>query len=479
MTHFFRPLVVLAVFLILSAGGVSSAYAQEATEPPTSPPGFDNPDDVTDIDQYRLPSWSFTTVLLNLSGGAQRGSRSSESDVAGATDFESTNSNLRLNLAPSLQTFTESEDRRFRLTVTPRLFVAGQGDTREEDGQQVSEGDGTRFDTGLDVNLDLTEYVAGDLFLQTQTNNSVNYNRNAFEGTADGAQVRDAVNLEVDYSSNTRLGIGFGRLRDVTPVIRALRVRERLNELGRNDVLTSGNIQAAAQQFARRPGYAPVYDRGDKYFWNDFFSGIESQSGDFLPYESFYLAESLVEQVARRQEGYEVSAGVDLNYSNRLDKLEEEFGMDERMRQINSSIGFFTQGRYATNLSLRQQITVFGDAEYVVPTDDNSNADGVFDMQIGGEHLWEIADRYQLITSATADYLRQTQEDRDAATLFNGIVSSDFAVFIENNVRLDAGLDYVLSRSILRRSSSEAFRETTNDIRFSFGVNYFLFRGLK
>ncbi len=474
MIYLSRALAIFVVLAIVSVGGLSPAHAQEATEPPTSPPGFDNPDDVTDIDQYRLPSWSFTTVLLNLSGGARRGSNSSERDIVGSPEDRSTVTGLRLNLAPSLETFTESEDRRFRLNLTPTLRVRGGGNTDEENNEQVSESDFRRVETALDINVDLTEYVAGDLFLQARTDNAAKYNRRTFEATTGGMQARDALDLEVDYSSRTRLGIGFGRLRDVTPVIRALRVRERLKELGRADVLSSDNVQAAARQFARRPGYAPIYDRGDKYFWSDFFSGIESQSTDLLPYESFYLAESLVEQVARRQEGYEVSAGVDLSYSSRLEKQDRAFGADERRRSINSSVGLFTEGRYATNLSLRQQITVFGGVEYAIPTEENTTINGFLETRLGGEHLWEIADRYQLITSATARYGRRIPEQGDARTQFDGIVSSDFAVFVENNVRLNAGLDYSF-----QRSSSGTFRQTATGLRFSFGVNYFLFRGLK
>lgn len=455
---------------------IAPALAQETADPPTTPPGFDIPDDVTDIDQYRLPSWSFTTVLLNLSGGGRRRSLALDSDIAGSPDRDVNNFSLNLNLAPSLETFTESEDRRFRLDVDPVLRVGGSGVSDEEGGEQIFEEDQRAVVTSLNVSTDWTEYVAGDVFLRARTDNFARYDRVSTETTDRGTRVQDEVDLAVVYESRARLGVGFGRLRDVTPVIRALRVQERLQELGRENVLSSDNIQAAAQQFARRPGYAPVYDRGDKYFWNDFFSGIEAQSSELLAYESFYLAESLVEQVARRQEGYEVSAGIDLDYLNRLNKENQASGFDERRRSINSTVGFFAEGRYATNTSLRQQITVFGDVSYGIPTQEDASIEGVLQASVGGRHLWEIADRYQLITSATAQHRRQKPETGDAVTDVDLLASSNFAVFVENNVRLNAGLNYNYSLSTTDFANSQ---RTTNEIRFSFGVNYFLFRGLK
>ena len=358
-----------------------------------------------------FPRGALRRSCLICSGGGRRSSSASEQDISGTPEESANSFSYNLNLTPSLETFTESEDRRFRLNVDPELRVDGSGGTQEQNDQQVAEADGRALETALNVDIDWTEYVAGDVFLQARTDNRARYERSSVEATENGTSVQEQVDVEVRYNSGARLGIGFGRLRDVTPVIRALRVRERLNELGRGNVLSSENVQAAAQQFARRPGYAPVYDRSDKYFWNDFFSGIESRSSELLAYESFYLAESLVEQVARRQEGYEVSAGVDLNYSNRLDKRDEEFGVQARSRQINSSLGLFTQGRYAANLSLRQQITVFGGADYGVPTQEDTSVDGVLEARLGGRHLWEIADRYQLITSAATQYQRTNVED--------------------------------------------------------------------
>lgn len=58
--------------------------------------------------------------------------------------------------------------------------------------------------------------------------------------------------VRVDYSSSARLGIGLGRVRNVTPVVRALRVRERMRELGM-DEMGRDQVPAAAQQFAAIP----------------------------------------------------------------------------------------------------------------------------------------------------------------------------------------------------------------------------------
>jgi Tat protein secretion system quality control protein TatD with DNase activity len=63
-------------------------------------------------------------------------------------------------------------------------------------------------------------------------------------------------------------GIGIGRSRDVTPLIRAQRLSERLEALGRPP-LSAHQVQQVAQVLAREEGYRIVFDRPDRSFWRD------------------------------------------------------------------------------------------------------------------------------------------------------------------------------------------------------------------
>ena len=218
-----------------------SAYAQDQ---PTSPVGFTDPMDVSAIESYRLPTWSFTQIRLNLGSDVFRTGAEKESS-------ESILRSYQAQFAPDFETFYESEDRVFSLRVTPtygynRFYQEQDTRTRTTERTEVN------TDAVLDVNLSLNEYVGDEVFVDVWTGNEVDRRFEEVEEERSGTEPVENSRVRVDYSSSARLGIGLGRVRNVTPVVRALRVRERMRELGM-DEMGRDQVQAAAQQFAAIP----------------------------------------------------------------------------------------------------------------------------------------------------------------------------------------------------------------------------------
>lgn len=476
-------LSVLGLIVVLACP--SHVFAQEAPDdPPTTPPGYDDPEDVTDITRYRLPTWTFTTVTLDLDGGTDRSRATTDGAFGSSPDREETVTGYDFATSPRLLTFTESEDRQFQLVISSDLDLAGNSLTEEGGSTQNRERSASEIGTALNIEIDWNEYVNDELFLTARSDLLGDYDRMQMDVDVAGVPVEDRTDTSVRYRSSTRLGVGFGRIRDVTPVFRALRVRERLNRLGRDNVMSAGDVQAAAQQFARRPGYNAIYDRPDKYFWNDLFSRAEDAGADLQPFEVFYVAEALQEPIARRFEGYEVTAGVNLQYRNQLQKTDADFAPDGRNRILSHRYGPFLRAEYVTNLNLRQQVGLTGDAQFAIPTDDDAIFDNVTSTRASARWLWEIADRYRLNTTARASYRRQhrnSTDTQDAVTAndWTTRLNSNLTVFLENRLAVTAGGGVLYARSSVDEGGFPSASDSSQSSLFlNVSVRYFLFRNL-
>lgn len=114
------------------------------------------------------------------------------------------------------------------------------------------------------------------------------------------------------------LGVGTGKLRDVTSVITALRFEERLKRVNLlMGQLTDDQINSIAQQFSLFSFYNATYDRPGKYFWDDMrkiLDGFEINLSQSTLHSQYYIFESVNELKFRRIEGSSLKAGLDFNY---------------------------------------------------------------------------------------------------------------------------------------------------------------------
>ncbi|HHP7238550.1 hypothetical protein [Longibacter sp.] len=470
-----RLTAALAGLLFFTLIPATAVGQETGDDPPTSPPGYATPSDVTDITRYRLPTWSYTNLWLNVSSSGSRSTRSTDLQDPLQIDREQTRSSLATSFRPEAETFYESEQRTFELRVTP-VFDYDRRTQDEEAGNASREEDVRTVTSAIGVDLEWNEYVQENFFLAARTSNQAAYLNRSTTINEPLSPEDDVQNLGVVYASRARLGVGFGRVRDVTPVVRALRVRERLRALGREEVMGADAVQAAAQAFARRPGYTAIYDRPDKYFWNDLFSGIGNTADGLAPGEVFFVAEALQEPVARRLEGGEVRVGLTLDYENELDRTEDNGILSQRSRTIDSAYGVFASGEYFTNLGLRQQIGFVLDGQYLRPTEDDRIADSRSRITLDATWLYDVADRFQLDTQVNARYNRISRVEPFEAQewTLGANVQTDARVFIENRLLLTAGVGYAYDYE----DQEDFGDQTSHGMFFDVGVRYYLFRSL-
>lgn len=183
----------------------SAPYRGASAGPWAHVAGVSNPDSTQPVRAYRLPPWHWSTWTLQAGGGTNL-----ESGRDGTDRFSA-----NLSGHPTYRSFWESETRQAFLRVTPALSV------NREEGQW--DGDRLDYETDLRLRGTVREYVADRTFLLVGTEEELAYGWNRREKDS-GTQTKTSFRLRTYH----RLGVGVGQVRVVTPVIRALRVRERL-----------------------------------------------------------------------------------------------------------------------------------------------------------------------------------------------------------------------------------------------------------
>lgn len=434
--------------------------------------GFSAPDSTQPIEAYRLPDWRSSVWELRFNGGGDVTRR--DLDDTDGTQYR-TAADVDLRIQPSYDVFWESEARTVSVLLQPVIdFQARSLSVEDTDDDESSR----RIEFGVSANGLLREYVSDETFLFGSMNTSTGF----LDGVVnrDDPDVRDIDRYRFFGSYQARTGIGFGRVRDVTPVVRALRVRERLRALDANVSLSSADVQAAARQLAREPSYNAVYDRRDKYFWRDFFESA-GVSGGLSPFDVFYVADVLREPLGRRLEGAEISVGPQANYRNELNREDSDPGELDRDRTIESEVGGFVHARWYHNVSLRHQLGLVVDNTYRRTLQTESELDHRLDL--GGEFqwLWIVADRIQLDTRAEAEFFF-TDSPVVETSDFDLSVSryraqSNLTVFVENRLAITAGgsVDYV------RRGTDGPVDGATSevDVSVDVGISYFLSRTIR
>ncbi len=185
-------------------------------------------------------------------------------------------------LNPNYRGVWEGEEQSAWLDVSPRLRLghsASSTDTTDEQDSDITLSVSTEgsFKNDLGSRTFFFAGGGGDIYYQHR------------RGTDSDEDSYTRSSGDIHFQA-VRVGIGMGRVRIVTPVIRALRVRERLHAVPQTR-LSDEQVQTAARQLARRPGYESVYDRPDKFFWRDFFENVgatdqtpfDTKSGCKLP----------------------------------------------------------------------------------------------------------------------------------------------------------------------------------------------------
>ena len=333
--------------------------------------GFSDPDDVGALLDYRLPDWSYRAWTLNadLSGNAGTHTYPTTTNISNA---------FRSNLGTTFRQNWESD-----LNNRSIHGSLGGNYTREHRGYETGERSGHTLRGAYTLNASQDHhvnggpvYLTGGMRLQGEySENIIDYSpgeENDFEGYS--------------RSSNRVVwaGPGVGRLRNVEPLIRAQRLSERLAALGKGR-LNRDAVLRVARALAREGGYAQVFSRPDRHFWDEVLQPVLEQCGSLSPYEMHYLADALVEDVGWRQQGWAVQAVYNWQETRAVAPLDENSSR-QRYPELRAT--------WYSNLSLEHQIGLSGLYRYVWAESSYDLEQAQAQLQLS--YLWLLTDRHRL-----------------------------------------------------------------------------------
>ncbi len=355
-------LAVCAGFLLLALPG----SAQDPASYPESV-GFEAPGDLGALLAYRLPDWGWRTVEV---AGVFEGGGNAVPVVEDVAFWGSFDRYAMLDLAAGLRWTHEGERSRRSLQVDG----TGRWRWSRSDWSELEEWE---LEGRLEVDGRWDRYLTGDgWFVSTRLWLASSYEE--FHGSFVwfGQYVGS-------YGHQVELGGGWGRLRDVEPLLRAQRLAERLVALGRVRP-SRAQVLAAAEVLATRGGYGAIYDRPDRRFWQDVFAALTG--GETLDLaEILFLEDVLAENLGDRQQGVRVEAGGWWRQNGTGD-CEDHL------------LGTWTRATAARNLSLNHQLTATA-AFYF--KDEDQQEDSWYDASL--RHQWVLADRLVVDTFAGFD----------------------------------------------------------------------------
>ncbi len=428
---------------LLVAVGVSAVKAQETI-------GFSDPSATYHLDNYRLPTWEYNLLYLDFDGRYNT-----------ITQFnDAVNRNTFGRVAPTYRFYRESED----MIIDGFAEVPLTIDRYFQEAPNGNESTDNRFDARINAGGEGKYYFDDLLFGMGMAGITVNTNRR----TTDGDTQSEIVRRTADSRFQLGAGAGYGRVRNVTPVIRALRFSERMNALG-TGTLSDGQVQDVAAIFSKRNGYGLVYDRPDRHFWNDVSNVVPGLVDNLSFFDAFYLSETMVEATGQRFQGWDVAALAFVDHNRFSDKRETDGNTTLDMDDSFTQVGLNLAGRFFHNLSLEQMISLRANLGFgrFIPDEGDSESLFLAGIQLG--HLYNITDRVLLQSSLSTDLDRVGSGD-DAFSQRVLRLTSALTYFIEDNINVTATIAY--------RSDKEEFGSvdrTRSELGFNVSLRYYFF----
>ncbi|MBN2091571.1 hypothetical protein JW964_18300 [candidate division KSB1 bacterium] len=423
--------------------------------------GFKNKHHIKPISDYRLPQWGYSTILLD--GWGMTKSSYNESNHGKADNFE-----YQLLMKPSLLGYHESENyiQNYQVNLSLDNHYKTYQINPKLDSNAMRENREMKYDITLDLKGSRKQYFLHEGFLLIDgTYNYIYQDHKTKEKTAENET--DYRGIANDYKADIKLGIGFGRIRNISPLIRALRWRERFEALRDSFVITDDKIQLVGQEFSKISGYEVIYDRKEKYFWNNLFNHIDPNQS-LTPFETFYLTDVLYENIGERFEGWEISAA--------LDKMTSKYKAE--------NIGGIMKVEWYKNLSLENQLNMTSSVSYQKNEYKNKSVtltqQIIFEYHTSVNYLWLLTDRIYWNSRIDHQYFHWRDQNQSPVGFYNKYYkrniykfSSRLSYYIENGMNFFIDFNYNFNDYMEKHSAIKLTRdENSHSLQLNFGFHY-------
>lgn len=421
--------------------------------------GFSDPDNIQPLLDYRLPEWGYNEFFLDAAMDGFFNTRYRD-------DGNLQNNRFSAEFAPVYSRYRESESMISTLNVVPRFnYFKGTNDDVVDSETEFL----------LTFNSEDRFYKENsDVFFNVNLSGLFRQNNRLDE---DPANLIDEQFLDRYFSASFLVGIGYGRLRNVNPMIRSLRLNERYNSLDLGQSLGNEDIFNAAEHFTRERGYQQAYDRPLKYFWDDLDQLISPDLSGLDPFDLLYLTDTSSEVIGQRQEGWEISGAAGIQYSVQYNR-EENNSSGESSSSLSENPYFSPtiSGAWYKNLSLEHQVSLQAGFNYLIPFNRSTDY-RMYSFSVTGSWLYNLTDRMLTNTSVT---FRTSDSRSDLPSNSDIAIRSEINYFIENRLALFSSVRYGYSF----QAESEVANGTvisatdTGNLQFNAGIRYYLQRGV-
>jgi len=404
------------------------------------------------IKDYQLPAWGYSNGVINLTGNG----RFDRKDEDGKWVDEYYN----FWLSSYYMRYYESEKIKYTLGTSLSLNYDYNATDYQSD---IAKNIERNFQLHPGFIGDCQYYVADKLFLNaTISPNYIYHDRNESDNSDDY--------VSQTFQSDTFLGIGFGKIRDVSPVFRALRLRERVEALNKGLTLSENQVRSLADKFALYPQYVNIYDRYEKYFWGELAPILGSEFNNLSIPENLYLSEIMQESIKRFQ-GYELNLGLDIwQYYSIRDIDDYEYN--------NLYLGPSLRYKWYNNFNLKYQLKINSQVSYVKYIEGDYLEESKLLLNFSNTHYYDITDRIKLNSGFTVIYNYIWFDDYKGFSLTTNL-SSNLDYFIENNFSLYHQLSFEVEHvdpeiyTNVPDYSYYADLKRDQTMRFSFGCKYY------
>ncbi len=434
--------------------------------------GLDNADPAL-FTKFRVPETSLNALSLGSSLSFYSGKYSSSN--VGASNSLSYSRSFSSWLEPGYFFLKESDN--MYLSVSANLsgnyanyYWQGEGPGDPPNNYNKNYSDGFNLGAGETYR----NYAAGgEEFCSVGSNIQLNINESYNDNRASDTTRYKIYSATKHQNYVISLGFGWGKMRNVTSVVSAIRFQEILKQLNLlNHDLSENTIEDLAQQFYRQGYYSDVHVRPDKYFWGDVQTTL-AKDGVSLKglnqYADSYIREVPGELRFMRNEGLVGGLNVQMNYLNNY------YSQNPVPNRIAEQ--FFALGNVYVNLSHQLDLN----SQYYLNASLSGGPNLVKDSPVKQQYevtasigyAYELTDRLVVSANEGFDVLFANASAQRKTLTDNLNVAANY--FVEDNISLSGSYswNYVDNKNL----NYVGYDGTQNNNSVQVGVTYYIQRG--
>jgi hypothetical protein len=427
--------------------------------------GLDNTDPSV-FSKFRIPKTELSALWFN----------TNLSYVADKTSYYSSNddnfySNFNYSLAPQYYLLKESDDNYLSLNAT------ANGSYLRYRNTQVTSFSPTDYFIHTTDNIyvyatgEYRSYRANkDMFFSIGSTDLFNTYADYYDRRNPDSTRSTSYNGSKTQHYAISFGVGWGKMRNVTSVVSALRFQERLKQLNLlNNNLSEKSIEDLAEQFYRQGYYSKVHVRPDKFFWDDVEKTLSNDGvslSGLNQYADSYIREVPGELRFNRNEGIVGGVNLQLSYNNTYNSglfspiSEQLFTLATAYFDYSHQLDLNSQLRFDASLSAGPNLVKDSPVkqEYVF------NADAGYDYELTDRIVVSLSDIFGLT------FQNMGVQGKDLSNDLN----FNLNYFVEDNMSLTATYSWTYNDD---KYINYYAHEARNDHSINIGFTYYLQRG--